>query len=291
MKLKAYAKINLGLKVLDKRSDGYHNIETLIQRINFFDEIELKPQKTGINFISDSPPFGKENLCYKSAVLFFKETGIKKGISIKLKKYIWQGAGLGGGSSDAASVLTGMNELFDFPLKKRQLYEPALQLGSDVPFFIEEYPAMVKGRGEIIKRLPPLNKPLLIFLVYPGFKIPTKWAYNEIDKIRLKSFFINNLTNKKNYVNTLQMEFLKGDIGGIAKNLHNDFEGAVFKKYPEFLNIKERLLKAGAIGTLLSGSGSCFYGIFRTGGTSLSAQRAGFIRLFPKYFVYIVKTI
>jgi len=286
LKLKAYAKINLGLTVLDKRPDGYHNIETLIQHIDFFDEITLKPQKTDIDFISDSPPFGEENLCFKAAKLFFTTTGIKAGVSIKLKKHIWQGAGLGGGSSDAATILTGMNKLFDYPLKKNKLYELASQLGSDVPFFLEEYPAIVKGRGEIIKRLPSLVKPMLIVLVYPDFQISTKWAYKEMDKIRCEK----KLTNRKNYTNKIRIKFFENDIKGIANSLYNDFERVVFKKYPKLLTVKENLLKEGAIGVSLSGSGSCMYGILKNKGIDLPTGKERFIRLFPKYYVNIVRT-
>ncbi|MDD5529397.1 MAG: 4-(cytidine 5'-diphospho)-2-C-methyl-D-erythritol kinase [bacterium] len=286
MKLKAYAKINLGLTVLDKRPDGYHNIETLIQHIDFFDEIELKSQKTGINFVSDSPPFGEENLCFKAAKLFLETTGIKTGISINLKKHIWQGAGLGGGSSDAASILTGMNKIFDYPLKRNKLYELASQLGSDVPFFIEQYPAIVKGRGEIIKRLPFLTKPMLIVLICPDFQISTKWAYKEIDKIR----FEKKLTNKKNDVNKIRIKFFENDIEGIAKSLYNDFEKVVFKKYPELLTVREKLLKEGAIGVSLSGSGSCMYGILKNKGASLPTGKARFVKLFPKCYVNIART-
>lgn len=275
--LKAYAKINLGLKVLDKRPDGYHNIESIIQSIDFFDELEISPLKLGIEFISNIPPYGEENICFKAAELFLNSINFKTGVSIKLKKQIWQGAGLGGGSSCAAQTLIGMNKILDSPLKVDKLLELALKLGSDVPFFIENSPAVIRGRGEIIERLPYLTKPLYLVLVYPGFSISTKWAYEKIHNLK-------KLTNKQLNINMAKVNFLNGNIEKLAKEVHNDFETVVFESHPELKSIKEKLIQAGSLGASLSGTGSCIYGIIKE-------MDKKFTELFPKFSVRLAKAI
>ncbi len=273
--LKAYAKINLGLKIIGKRPDGYHNIESILQPISFFDTIELTENSKGIEFSSDLPPYGNENLCYKAAELFLKQTNIKTGVCIKLKKQIWMGAGLGGGSSCAAQVLQGMNKLFGTPVDEKELDEFAITLGSDVPFFLKNSPAYIQGRGEIITPLPPLSQPLWLVLIYPNFQISTKWAY-----LNIKNYLTKELWDFK----VFKVLFLNSDIEDLASNLRNDFEQLVLQEYSELKRIKLKLLDLGALGASLSGSGSCIYGI-------LNEKDRKFEEAFSEFKVRLVKTI
>ncbi len=268
MKIRAYAKLNLGLRVKEKRPDGYHDIESIFQKIDFFDEIEIEPLIEGrnplpqIEFKTNVPPYGKDNICYKAAEIFFKETGIKKEISIKLKKNIWMGAGLGGGSSCGASTLKGLNEVFGEPLSS--LHKLALKLGSDVPFFLGGSCEIVSGRGEVIEEIPSLpNLPdgsqVRFVLVYPKFAISTGWAYLAYRQTgkNLKK----RLTGSSVSIKKLLSFWGKGDIKGIGENLFNDFEPLVMKEYPVLKKIKERLFSLNLLGVSLTGSGSCIYGI------------------------------
>ena len=278
MELKAYAKVNFGLKILGKRKDGYHNIQSIFLPINFFDRIELTvgarcTVPLRIEFISNSPPYGKDNLCVKSAELFLKRTKITTAVKIRLDKQIWIGAGLGGGSSCAAKTLVGMNDLFGNPLTQEELLELALKIGSDVPFFISGIPSFVGGRGEIITPLPALAEPIWLVLVYPNFSVSTKWAYSKIG---------NYLTKEEWDFKVLQDLFIRGEIKGVANNLHNDFELLVFHKYPELQRVKEKLLELGALGATLTGSGSCVYGIFE--------KEEQMEDMFPNYEVKVVNS-
>ncbi|MCK4307463.1 4-(cytidine 5'-diphospho)-2-C-methyl-D-erythritol kinase [candidate division WOR-3 bacterium] len=281
--LKAYAKVNLGLKILGKRPDGYHNIESILQPINLFDTIELTEIPKGIEFSSNLPPYGKENICYKAAELFLKRANLKTGVCIKLKKQIWIGAGLGGGSSCSAQILQGMNKLFHSDKSERErnlfnekeLEELALILGSDVPFFLKNSPAYIQGRGEVITPLPPLAHPIWLVLIYPNFQISTKWAY-----LNVKNYLTKELWDFK----VLQALFLNSDIEGLASNLRNDFEQLVFQEYPKLKEIKIRLFELGASGASLSGSGSCIYGILKEKNEKLKEA-------FPEFDVKLVETI
>lgn len=278
---KAYAKINLGLNVLEKRKDGYYNIQTIMQSINFFDEIELFKTSGGIEFTSNLPPLDEKNICFKAAKLFLKRANPCAGLKIKLTKKIWIGAGLGGGSACAAQLLNGSNKLFGYPLGQNQIFNLARKLGSDVPFFLERGAAFVKGKGELIERLPNLTKDLWLVLIYPSIFISTKWAYANLNVRTKKDASEGSHLPGKEF-------FLQSDIKGIAKTLHNDFEELVFKKYPVIKKIKEKLLIMGVLGASLSGSGSCVYGILsREPGYCLQK----FKKAFPDFEVRIAKAI
>lgn len=253
LSLRAYAKINLGLSILEQRGDGYHDIESVFQKISLYDEIYIKKTDQGIEFSSNSPPYGKDNICFKVIESFFTLSGLKAGVKVVLGKNIWSGSGLGGASSDAAVLLQGLNQIYGYPIKKEILFEIATSLGSDVPFFLNGDTAVVKGRGEVINSLS-IHFPMNLVLVYPNFGIETKWAYRAIDEVKREG--------KKDI--GLIIEFLKkGDIDRIAESLFNDFEGIVFRKYPVLAEIKKKLLRCGCIGASLSGSGSVVYGILK----------------------------
>src|SRR5262249_38176514 len=181
MQVIAPAKINLSLRVLGRRSDGFHEIETFIAPISLCDEIRIEQRsgKQKIAFRCDDPsvPKGEDNIVVRAAKVFFKETKISSGVSIELKKKIPHGAGLGGGSSDAASTLLALNELFETNLPREALAKIAETIGSDVPFFIFQSAAVCKGRGELV-RPTRLRGQLPVLLLKPEFGVPTQWAYS-----------------------------------------------------------------------------------------------------------------
>src|SRR5215510_2103136 len=181
MQVLAPAKINLSLRVLERRSDGFHEIETFIAPISLCDEIKIEQRsgKQKITFRCDDPsvPKGDENIVVRAANVFFEETKITSGLSIELKKTIPHGAGLGGGSSDAASTLLALNELFETNLAREALAKMAETIGSDVPFFIFQSAAVCKGRGELVSPTR-LREPLSLLLLKPEFGVPTQWAYS-----------------------------------------------------------------------------------------------------------------
>jgi 4-diphosphocytidyl-2-C-methyl-D-erythritol kinase len=251
--IKAFAKVNLGLRILEKRSDGYHNIHTIMQTISLCDTITLtEGERTLVvsTTVGDLPQ-DETNLCYRAAKSFFEEVGEEKGISIDVQKEIPIGAGLGGGSSDAAAVLVGLNILYSKPLSRKRLGEIALSIGSDVPFFIEGGTAFVSGRGE---KIEPLGKgPKFNYLVvFPGFSIDTKWAYDQI----------KCLTKGENYSSISNYSLNAGSTVDIETLLKNDFEEVMLKEYPELKTIRQLLFQNGATSVSLSGSGSSIFGIF-----------------------------
>jgi len=249
------AKINLRLEILSKREDGYHEIETIFHKISIFDEISLEAtsgHKITLTVNDPAVPSDKTNLVYKAASLLFKSIGINPGIKIDLKKKIPSGAGLGGGSSNAAVTLTGLNNLLNLKLSKQELTEIALRLGADVPFFLtDSTTAYASGIGEKIKSIETFDK-MWFLVIFPGFTVSTAWAYNSFNKYNLLTKTTNN-----NIINNYTM-----DINTVKSSLYNDFESVVNKRHPEVTLIKEQLLKTGAQGALLSGSGSSVFGIY-----------------------------
>jgi 4-diphosphocytidyl-2-C-methyl-D-erythritol kinase len=248
MQVIAPAKINLSLRVLGRRSDGFHEIETLIAPISLCDEIKI--ERSGnqeIAFRCDdlSVPKGEDNIVVRGANLFFQETKITSGISIVLKKRIPHGAGLGGGSSDAASTLLALNELFETNLPREALGKMAEMIGSDVPFFISQSAAVCKGRGELVSPTR-LRERLLVLLLKPAFGVPTQWAYSrwrdsrEIPGVSYASQALDSQT------------------------FVNDLERPVFEKFVFLAQLKMWLLKQPEVGVaLMSGSGSTVFAVIR----------------------------
>ncbi len=237
---RAYAKINLGLRILGKRSDGYHSISTVFHRIDLFDEIAFEPSSSlEVLSSSDLAPGGESNLCYKAASEVLKFLGIQQGVRMSITKNIPVGAGLGGGSADAALVLKQLPAIFNKQMDDETLHTIALQLGSDVPFFLRPGSAIGTGRGEILEYFP-LSIPYYILLCYPNIHVSTAWAYQQIQNI-----------------DTSPVDFS-------LTNLTNDFEPYVFKEYPEIGRLKQLMLDNGAIVSLMSGSGSSVFGFFET---------------------------
>ncbi|MCX8015641.1 MAG: 4-(cytidine 5'-diphospho)-2-C-methyl-D-erythritol kinase [candidate division WOR-3 bacterium] len=257
IKLLAPAKINIGLLIKRKLPTNYHEIETIMAPIRLFDTIIITKKKQSISFRTDAPkiPKGDKNLVIKAAKLFFEKSNIKTDVEIVLKKRIPIGAGLGGGSSDAACTLLGLNTIYGNPLSFNELKQLALNIGMDVPFFLYRRAGYVTGCGEIIK---PIQLPKFQVLVcIPRFSINTKWAYAEYDRYLSSNFPIGeNLTNINFSFKLLLTRLKKVKSAGINAYIVNSFESVIYDKYPDLLRIRNLLLASGAYGVSLSGSGS-----------------------------------
>jgi 4-diphosphocytidyl-2-C-methyl-D-erythritol kinase len=251
MRFLAPAKVNLNLEVRQKRPDGYHEIQTLMHRIDLADEIEIDREGSDLTLAvegEETPP-GPENLAYRAACLFFQETQISGGVRVRLRKRIPVAAGLGGGSSNAATVLTGLRELFGARIEDRLLMAWGAALGADVPFFIFEKPAWAGGKGERLKAAE-LPGNLWFLLLVPPFRISTAWAYAAYDEPG---------------VGKTGPFLVQGSFTGFAELppvLCNDLERVSAGKYPEIAEMKIRLREAGAAGALMSGSGPVVFGLF-----------------------------
>jgi 4-diphosphocytidyl-2-C-methyl-D-erythritol kinase len=251
--LKSPAKINLFLNIIKKREDGYHEIATLMQAIDLEDEIVLEKKEKGITLSTDHPdcPSDESNLAFKAAELFMEDQEIKEGLHINIKKRIPIAAGLGGGSSNAAATLKGLNRLFKLKVPKGRLHRLAARLGSDVPFFLGFIQALAKGRGEILEPVDLFSDYWLV-LVCPNFGVSTRWAYQNykipLTRVR-KEFNLKNLENRKGFFKAL-LDF------------DNDLEKAVKERYPAIGGIKDILTSSGAIKSSMSGSGPTVYGVF-----------------------------
>ncbi|MEO0072569.1 MAG: 4-(cytidine 5'-diphospho)-2-C-methyl-D-erythritol kinase [candidate division WOR-3 bacterium] len=265
IKLLAPAKINIGLLITKKLPNGYHEIETLMVPIKLFDILQIEVTKSGVVLETDSnqiPP-GNDNLVVKAAKYFLDAARINLGVKVFLKKRIPVGAGLGGGSSDAAYTLLGLNKIFNSPLGFPVLKEIANTVGKDVVFFLYQKPALVMGSGEIVKTV---NIPSMDLALYvPPYQISTKWAYNEFDQKLLLIQSLNKLLTERDFYFKLICKKLKRkDFTDICALVINNFEPIVFMRYPDLLSIKLQLLANGAYWAGLSGSGSCVYAIINT---------------------------
>jgi 4-diphosphocytidyl-2-C-methyl-D-erythritol kinase len=255
IEIDSYSKINLTLNILGKRQDGYHNIETIMQSINLADRIVIREEKEGVKVKCNHPlvPTDTQSLTYRSAKKILNKYGIKKGVKIEIDKKIPLASGMAGGSANSASILVGINKLFALNLSNKDLREIGEELGMDVPFCIQNGTALAYHRGEKVTPLPQINPPLWIIVINPGFEIPTKWAYNNLD--------LDLIKRKKNNTTAMLSALKEGRLEGIAKNLFNSFEELIIKKYREIRKIKDRLIEEGVLGTLMSGSGPTVFGI------------------------------
>lgn len=289
MKLKAPAKINIFLDILNKRKDGYHNMKTVFQSVSLFDDISIKETSGGIKISSDSPdiPGGRKNIVYKAAAAIKKYSGIRKGVLIKIKKRIPVGAGLGGGSSDAAAVLMGLNKLWGLKLSGKVLISLAKKLGADVPFFI--YGAgrcAAEGIGDILTPLS-VKKRKWYVIVKPSFKISTKSVYSRLVLSKNKTFpagltppFLGNPLRRAGLTKLKQCSKID--------TYYNRLEDVVIPLYPEIKKIKEKLISYGAEFSLMSGSGSCVFGVVKNQNTG--AKIKSFLKK-DGYDVWLVKGI
>lgn len=276
--LVAPAKVNLFLKVLNKRKDGYHNILTLFERISIADKITLTKIPHGIivtcdKFVTKKP---KDNLVYKAAELIFEYIRAKgdikirgdRGVRIRVKKGIPIAAGLGGGSSDAASVLMGMNKLFDLKLKQSELIALGRKLGADVPFFLLKAPfAVGKGRGDELRQVKIAARPWHL-IINPGFKLPTKDIYEAYDKERPKG-----LTIKDEDVRIHRLYLGAVNFGSLDDMLYNDLGLIAIAKKRVLARIIERLAYHLGREAIVSGSGPSVFCLYRTGKEAARAKQ------------------
>lgn len=270
LEIKAPAKINFGLNIISKRDDGYHNIKTIFYPLNdLYDVIKFSKSDKLIFTCNENELVNNRNLIIKAKDILEKEAKIKFNVKIELIKKIPVGAGLGGGSSDAAATLLSLNEMFSLKFDIETLKKFAMQLGSDVPFFINPKPSFAAGRGEKITLIDfEINLPVLI--VNPGIHISTKEAYRNIIP-KKPAFDLKNISE----INFSDIEFLK--------QITNDFEEYVFKTYPKVYQIKEKLYQYGSKFALMTGSGSTVFGIFENVETAKKVKKS-----FPLgYFTFI----
>ena len=248
MLLKPNAKINLGLYITSKREDGYHNLESLFLPIAWEDELRIDPS-TEFQFLAEGLTIEgnpNNNLVVKAYQLMKERYQISE-VRIHLKKQIPMGAGLGGGSSDAAFTLKGLNQLFDLKISTSELEEMAAELGSDCVFFIQNKPALVQGRGELLKHNIDFQLKSHILLVKPEVFISTAAAFSQVKPKAMKENLIDILKQPKQQWQT---------------SLKNDFEESVFPQFPELSELKMEIENLGAYYTAMSGSGSCLFGLF-----------------------------
>jgi 4-diphosphocytidyl-2-C-methyl-D-erythritol kinase len=266
VKYSAPAKINLFLRILAQEHSGFHQLETLFCRIQFGDQLEIEKRSGGIRLevegLDVGPP--KENLVYRAAEGFLTLAGLREGVSILLRKNVPPGAGLGGGSSDAASTLMGLAKLFPDRLGSEELLRIAGELGSDVPFFLSPSPlALAWGRGDRIRPLPPLPAaPVLLAL--PPLEISTPWAFGRLAQLR-------EAVGKVRQPHFFAPESL-ASWGAIAELAENDFEEIAFQKHAPLERIRRALEEAGSRMSLLSGSGSSLFGVFGDAEVAATAQ-------------------
>jgi 4-diphosphocytidyl-2-C-methyl-D-erythritol kinase len=273
--LQSPAKINLCLSVLGRRSDGYHDVEMLMQMVGLFDEVTVSLGGTGVSVRCDSraAPSGEGNIAWKAARemlrIFDKETSL----AIEIKKNIPVAAGLGGGSGNAAAVLAATNVLLGMDLDRDRLASIGALIGMDVPFFFYGPTAIARGRGECLTELPPLT-PFWVLLVNPGFETSTAWVYNNVNLRLTKKAGCNKISDL--------------NLRNIAIGLHNDLESVTAAAHPVISRIKAALLDRGAVGALMSGSGPTVFGIFETE----TACRAAADGLSPEgWRLYSVETL
>jgi 4-diphosphocytidyl-2-C-methyl-D-erythritol kinase len=261
--LHAPAKVNLRLDVLGKRTDGYHEIRTWIYPISLADELHIKKVNTATITISSTHPdlpVGEENLAHRAAALFLKEQALSGGAQIEISKRIPLTAGLGGGSSDAAAVLKGMNILWNSNVPLDGLMKMGAQLGADVPFFIFGKGAIMGGRGErLVKTLPPLN--LWMLLVNPGHPLSTREVYEQGKWGLTKGRGGNRISMPPQ------------DLEKMGTFLHNDLEGPALELMPTIGHIKECMFEAEANGVLMTGSGPTVFGLFTKESEAQQAAR------------------
>lgn len=274
------------LYVLNKREDGYHNILSLMHCVNLYDTLIFE-HANDIELITNMDIPVEQNLVHKAAVILKECAGTKAGAKITLKKEIPSGAGLGGGSSDAACALTGLNRLWRLGLSVEELKTIGSRIGSDVPFFFNfflNWPlAVAEGRGEVLTPFE-IDIAYTLLMVKPEISIPTPWAYSSIDKKGDAE-----LTKFEDKVNNIRLIFdalKRGDARSLKSLVHNDFEDIIINAYPIIGVLKSKLIEAGAALSLMSGSGSTVFGLFDSRDKAIRASK-----IFSAYWNRVVETL
>lgn len=252
-------KVNLLLNILRKRPDGFHELETIMQPIGIQDVLKFERVSNGIELTCSNPslPVDSSNLVHRAADAFLKESGIQEGVRMHLEKHIPLAAGVGGGSGNAAVTLLGLNELFGQPFALEQLVTIAAGLGSDVPFFLQAGPALATGRGEKVEPLAPFRalQRKAILLIHPGFGVSTPWAYQNLKR------FPEALNGQSGRAHELLRLLAGTNAAAVGGHLYNSLEAPVLEKYPILRLFQEFLRAEGALGALMSGSGSTTFAL------------------------------
>ncbi len=264
IKIKANAKINLGLDVLRRRPDGYHDVSMIMQSLDLYDTITIKKTylphitiKTNLSYL----PVDKGNLVYKAATLFLDTISVKEGIFIRLDKRIPVAAGLAGGSSDAAATLKGLNKLYQAGLSQKELMDLGVKLGADVPYCIKLGTALSEGIGEVLTPLPPMPA-CSILLVKPNISVSTKYVY---ENLKLSEGVIHPNIGK------MKASLHKGDLVDLTKHMDNILQSVTVKEYPIIKEIKDKMTELGALVSLMSGSGPTVFGVYQDYSTAQKA--------------------
>lgn len=255
MRLRAFAKINLGLDILGKREDGYHDVRMIMQTIQMYDVLEIQKSETsGITLTTNFPfvPCDERNLVYRAAKLLMDEFGIEEGISMKLDKFIPVAAGMAGGSSDAAAAFVGVNRLFNLKLSEKELMERAVKIGADVPYCIMRGTALAEGIGEKLTRIPQMPE-CFVLVGKPAVNVSTKMAYESLDLSEIK---------ERPDIDGMMDALERGDLNGVVSGMGNVFEPGIIGRYPVIQEIKDLMEANGALKALMSGSGPTVFGIF-----------------------------
>lgn len=264
--LKALAKINLGLDVVRRREDGYHEVRMVMQTIHLYDRLEMEKTATqGIELSTNLSylPVNENNLVYRAGKLLKDEFGITEGIKVYLNKRIPVAAGMAGGSTDAAAMLYGMNELFELGLSREQLMERGVRIGADVPYCLMRGTALAEGIGEILTPLAPMVKcPVLI--AKPAISVSTSFVYQNLKL---------DADTKHPDIDRLIKDIRKQDLGAIAGDMGNVLESVTIPNYPVIAQIKEQMMDSGAINAMMSGSGPTVFGLFEEEETAQAAYQ------------------
>lgn len=255
MRLRALAKINLGLDILGKREDGYHEVRMIMQTIQMYDVLEMKKKKIpGISLAVNYPfiPSDERNLVYKAAKLLMDEFQVKGGVTIRLEKFIPVAAGMAGGSSDAAATLVGINRLFKLGLSERELMDRAVKIGADVPYCIMRGTALAEGIGEKLTGITQVPE-CFVLIGKPGINVSTRAAYESL-----------NLSGIQNHpdIDGMIQDIQNGDLQGMTAKMGNVFEPGIIGQYPVIQEIKDLMESHGALKAMMSGSGPTVFGIF-----------------------------
>ncbi len=269
IQLKALAKINLGLDVLRRREDGYHEVKMIMQTIGLHDDLEIRKTKTpGIQVKTNLYYLrtNENNLVYKAAKLLMDEFQIQDGVSIQLKKRIPVAAGMAGGSSDGAAVLWGINQMYGLGLSMQALMERGVRLGADVPYCIQRGTALAEGIGEKLSVLPPMPK-CTILIAKPGISVSTKFVYENLHANDLKP-------EQHPDVDSMIEAMRQKDLGLLCSRMGNVLETVTIPAYPVINEIKRTMIDNGAIGSMMSGSGPTVFGIFDSPVAAKQAMKA-----------------
>ena len=255
MVIQTPAKINITLDIIGKRENGYHDVKMIMQKVSLFDIIEIE-KANSISIETNLPylPCDRRNIVYRASEAFFEHTGIIGGAKIKMQRSIPVGAGLAGGSTNAAGVLMALDEMYGTQLSKEILFKLGSKLGADVAFFIDgSSTCLAEGLGEVLTPITPNNLKGYIVLAKPNFPVSTKWVY--------ESLKLDRIMQRPN--TELVIEAIKnGDLKTVAENMVNVLETVTIDRYPEIERYKKNMLRCGAIGSIMSGSGSTAFGIF-----------------------------